>query len=68
MAPAFYYEARPTLRGGIPRRAGSTDPAMLGYLIALVVILVMLYIVYRYASKCHQGQGGVLCKLWSWIA
>ena len=41
---------------------------MLGYLIAIVIILVMIYIFYRAASSCHKGHGGFLCKIWNFIA
>lgn len=38
--------------------------AMLGHLLALVIVLVVLYMLYRAASKCGKTQGGILCKLW----
>jgi hypothetical protein len=41
---------------------------MLGALAALVVMLVIIYIFYHAASECHEGNGGILCKLWSWLA
>jgi hypothetical protein len=44
---------------------------MWGQIIAIVVLLLILatfYLVYRDASACHKGKGGLLCKLWSWLA
>ena len=37
-------------------------------MMALVIILIIMFIVYRAASKCHEGSGGILCKLWHWLA
>jgi hypothetical protein len=41
---------------------------MYGALVALVIVLVIIFILYHAASVCHEGKGGILCKLWSWIA
>jgi hypothetical protein len=41
---------------------------MLGAIIALVLLLVIFFVTYRAVNTCHEGGGGVLCKLWHWLA
>ena len=41
---------------------------MLGWLVLLIVLLVVIYLVWRAAQKCHQGDGGWMCKLWHFTA
>ena len=44
---------------------------MVGSIIALIILLLIIVVfvlAYRSASKCSQGQGGVLCKIWHWLA
>jgi septation ring formation regulator EzrA len=40
---------------------------MLGLIIALIVLMAILIAVFYYLRRCHEGHGGVLCKLWSWL-
>jgi hypothetical protein len=41
---------------------------MIGAIIVLVIFIILFYFAYRAAHKCGQGSGGILCKLWHWIA
>jgi hypothetical protein len=40
---------------------------MVGIVIALVatlVVIVTMFITFRAARACHEGTGGLLCKIW----
>jgi hypothetical protein len=41
---------------------------MLGTLLALLIVLLILYFLYRKASKCQPGETGILCKLWHMVS
>lgn len=44
---------------------------MLGAIVVLIIFitfLIMFYFAYRAVHKCSQGSGGILCKLWHWMA
>jgi hypothetical protein len=41
---------------------------MVGALIAIVIVLVIGYAMYRAVHKCHTGTGGIACKTWNWLS